>query len=109
MPHFQRGFIPYTPTKSGWAAMSIKADQYTAANNGATLTVSPPNDNFWPLHHGDLRAVYGLDTGSKKDSCVATNPTGSLFVLGASFSDMFGNAYTVTGLRQERFNVAHLK
>jgi len=89
--------------------MAIKATQQTATNNGASLTASPPVNNFWPLHHNDLRAVYGRASDRYKDSCIATQDDGSLFVLGATFSDEFGNSYTVSGLRQERFNVAHLK
>jgi len=109
MPHSSRGWIKYTPSVSGWGDMSIKADPYTAANNGQALTIAPPVNNFWPLHHADLRAVYGRDPGGARDSCVACNPTGTLYILGATFSDEFGNVYTVNGLRSERFRARDLK
>lgn len=109
MPHSTRGWILYTPSISGWANMSIKADPFTAANNGQSLSTSPPISNFWPLHHADLRTVYGVDSGKVKDTCVACDPGGSLYQLGATFGDQFGNSYTVVGLRAERFRVRDLK
>lgn len=109
MPHSVRGWITYTPSVAGWSNMSIKADAYTAANNGQQLAITPPVNNFWPLHHQDLRCVYGVDNTKAKDSCIATAPSGALFVLGATFTDEFGNVYTVNGMRAERFRIRDLK
>ena len=109
MPHASRGWINYTPSQPGWAVMSIKADAYTAQNNGQTLSVAPAQNNFWPLHRGDMRCVYGVDNTKAKDSCIATEAGGTLFTLGATFGDEFGNSYTVIGLRAERFRTRDLK
>ena len=109
MPHSTRGWIIYTPNVTGWAAMSIKADPYTAANNGQSLRSVPPNNNFWPLHRNDLRCVYGKDATNAKDSCIATESTGTLFNIGATFNDVYGNSYTVYGLRTERYRVRDFK
>lgn len=109
MPHGDRGWIDYTPSTPGWATMTIKADSYTAGNNGQTLSQTPTQNNFWPLHHNDLRAVYGVDSSGARDTCICTDPAGSLFQLGASFQDQFGNSYTVIGLRHERFRTRDLK
>ena len=109
MPHLSRGWITYTPSVSGWANMAIKADGFTALNNGQTLYNTPPVNNFWPLHRADMRCVYGKDNTNAKDSCVACNPAGTLFTIGATFGDEFGNSYTVYGLRNERFRTRDLK
>jgi hypothetical protein len=109
MPHKDNGWVDYTPSTPGWATMTIKADQYTAGNNGVSLSQTPTQNNFWPLHANDLRAVYGVDNTGRRDSCVVLSPTSSLFNLGASFIDQFGNVYTVTGLRHERFRTRNLK
>ena len=109
MPHMVRGWIDYTPSTPGWATMSIKADAYTAANNGKSLTQVPAQNNFWPLKRADLRMVYGKDSTGARDSCVACDPAGTLFKIGATFVDEFGNSYTVYGLRQERYRTRDLK
>jgi hypothetical protein len=109
MPHSTRGWITYTPSQAGWANMSIKSDPITATNNGQTLAIVPPQNNFWPMHHSDLRCVYGKDANNVRDSCIATDPTGTLFKIGATFIDIFGNSYTVYGLRNERYRTRDLK
>jgi hypothetical protein len=109
MAHGTRGWTVYSPSTAGWTNMSLKVDAFTAANNGTGYFTVPPTNNFWPLPHKNLRFVYGIDSTKARDSCVACLPTGSLFTLGASFSDEFGNSYTVNGLRQERFSTRSLK
>ena len=89
--------------------MAIKADAYTAANNGQTLSIAPPVNNYWPLHHADLRGVYGVDNTKVRDFCIATERVGTLFLIGATFTDEFGNSYTVNGLRNERFRVRDMR
>ena len=109
MPHSTRGWINYTPSAFNGAIMSIKADPYTAANNGQSLTQIPAQQNFWPMHRADMRLVYGKDTNNVKDTCIACDPAGNLFKIGATFGDQFGNTYTVYGLRTERYRVRDLK
>lgn len=112
MAHQTRGWIPYAPDAPyNPLAMSIKADNTTATNNGATLQNAPiPNTPFWPGHRADLRAVYGVEASTRmKDSCIAISPNGTLFVLGATFSDNEGNSYVVNGLRVQRFRTRNLK
>jgi len=60
MPHATRGWITYTPSVAGWSNMSIKADAYTAANNGQQLAITPPVNNFWPL----IIKIYAAFMGS---------------------------------------------
>lgn len=110
MAHQARGWLVYAPTHASWASFSIKCDAQTAANNGASLAASPPLDNFWPLHHSDLRAVYGRDGSTRyTDTCIAVDPTGPLFAIGSTFHDNETNLYTTFGLKEERFRVSHFK
>jgi len=109
MAHTTRGWTTYTPSYPGWSSMSLKCDAYTAANNGTGYVTTPPVNNFWPSHAADLRRVYGKDSGGVHDQCVAMQPTGSLFVLGATFGDEFGNSYTVFGLKAESVRIRNLK
>lgn len=108
MAHSTRGWTIYNPDFVT-APMSLKCDATTASNNGTSYTNNPFYLNFWPLHPGDLRHVYGLDSTKKTDSCVAMSRTNALFALNATFVDNEGNSYTVSGLRNERFNKSHLK
>lgn len=113
MAHGQRGWLNYIP--SGIAqygsVVAIKADTFTAVNNGASLTPAPSQYDFWPAHRSDMRAVYGVDLAAPqyKDLCITLNPSGSLNALGANFSDENGNVYTVNALRTEKFRVRNLK
>lgn len=110
MAHQTRGWVIYIASTSGINSCNIKADQTTATNNGATLTSTPTNMSFWPLHRNDMRAVYGVDTtGNYNDSCIALDPNGTLFSIGKNFSDNQGNQYTVNGLRTERYRTRNLK
>jgi hypothetical protein len=109
MAHQTRGWVAYDPTNFGGSTFAIKADNTTAANNGTTLTPNPAVQNFWPMHRSDLRCVYGKDSSNARDSCIALNPTGTLFALGSTFVDSEGNSYTTYGLRSERYRVRDLK
>ena len=109
MAHLTRGWTVYTPSHAGWSNMDLKSDLATATNNGTAYTQVYTQNNFWPLHHNDLRKVYGKDTNGVKDSCVAMQQAGTLFAVGATFTDFFGNNYTVSGLRNEAFKVSNLK
>lgn len=105
-----RGWTRYTPSHSSWSDFSLKCDQATATNNGSVFQSTAPVDNYWPLHASDLRAVYGKDSsGFYKDSCVAMSQAGPLFTIGANFLDNEGNAYTVFGLRNERYRTRNFK
>lgn len=112
MAHNARGWMTYTssnPTIYG-ATLSIKGDDVTAGNNFAPLLTTPAVNVYWPAHHGDLRAVYGIDTAAKvKDTCINLNSTNALYNLGASFVDQKSNSYTVNGLRAERVRFRNFK
>jgi len=107
--HSVRGWMPYTPSAFGGALMALKCDPFTAANNSVAFTTSPAVQSFWPFHRADLRAVYGKDSTKVTDSCIASAPSGTLFTLGATFTDAYGNSYTVVGLKTERYRVRNLK
>jgi hypothetical protein len=109
MAHKTRGYIQYTPSFPGWTAMSIKVDDTTATNNGATLASAPPVNNFWPARGGDLRAVYGKDSTGARDHCTAVDPAGTLYALASTFVDNEGNSYTTTALRAEHIRMRDLK
>jgi hypothetical protein len=112
MPHSTRGWTVYTSTGAPWGNgvnFSLKCDGITATNNGSAYTITAPIQNYWPLHHSDLRAGYGRDAGGAKDSCIATNTGTQVATLGGTWQDIFGNSFTTVGIRQERFRVANLK
>ena len=112
MAHSTNGWVVYTSTGAPWGdgvSFSIKSDAQTATNNGVSIAATPSILNFWPLHHGDLRAGYGRDSGGVKDSCIALGTGTPVYTLGATFQDNKGNTYTVFGLRAERFRVRDLK
>lgn len=111
MAHSKNGWVIYSSTGAPWGSVnfSLKADATTASNNGVSLATSPPIQNYWPLHHGDLRAGYGIDGSGVRDSCIALGTGTPVFTLGGTFADNKGNSYTVVGLRQERFRVRDLK
>jgi hypothetical protein len=112
MAHVKNGWIIYISTGAPWGdgvQFSIKADPTTASNNGSAVVTAPPVNNFWPLHRGDMRAGYGVDSGGVRDSCIATATFTAVFTLGQTFQDRNGNTYTVNGLRQEKFRTRDLK
>lgn len=111
MAHTDRGWINYTPsdTVRYGSVVSIKADEKTATNNGLTLAVTPSTYDFWPGHRADMRAVYGMDDEGYTDLCIACAPAGTLYNLGATFSDIEDNVYTVNSLRAEKFRIRNLK
>lgn len=112
MAHRTVGWVTYLPSYvAGYgAAVDIKVDNQTASNNGSAVTTTPSNNRFWPGHRADMRFVYGVESSTKrKDTCVALSPSGSLFVVGSTFSDDESNSYTVIGLRQERYSTRNLK
>jgi hypothetical protein len=111
MAHTKNGWVQYLSTGAPWGAVafSIKCDPTTASNNGTAVVISPPVNNFWPLHRNDMRAGYGVDSGGVHDSCIALATFTAVYTLGANFDDNKGNTYTVVGLRTERFRTRDLK
>jgi hypothetical protein len=114
MAHQVRGWCNYIPSNSNIynAAVAIKCDAATAANNGgAALSRAPNIQVFWPGHRSDMRAAYGVDTAAPqyKDVCIALTPIGQPFNLGQSFTDSNGNVYLVNGLRAERVRLRNFK
>lgn len=112
MAHQSRGWANYTASNTGQygTICAIKCDFQTVANNASALTPAPSNNNYWPAHRSDMRAVYGADTtGRYKDICIAFLQTGSLYALGSTFADAGGNTYKTNGLRSERFRIRNLK
>lgn len=112
--HASRGWTIYAPSNTAQfgTSIQIKCDLVTTTNNGSGYSLTPvPGVPFWPGHRADLRCAYGVDLTNPryKDSCIATNNVGPLYILGATFADNEGNNYTVNGLRSERFRVRNLK
>jgi hypothetical protein len=107
----KNGWVIYSSTGAPWGSVnfSLKADATTASNNGVSIATAAPIQNYWPLHHGDLRAGYGRDNGGIRDSCIALGTGTAVATIGGTFVDNKGNSYTVIGLRQERFRTSHLK